>query len=559
MKKLISIITCIILVATSFTACGSKNQNINFIYPIKGEINSYDPQVAETADEFLLVENTFEGLVRVDDDGTVHSGVAESWAVSEDKLTYTFNIRKGTKWRINDAIKEQMGEDFDPDITAHDFVFALQRAAAPQTASPLFSTISCIKNAVEVNSGKLNPDALGVIAKDDYTLVITLTTPNNDFLNVLSSSIAMPCNEQFFNSTKGRYGLQAKYTLFNGQFYLRQVLDTSYLLRNNESYVGEFTKPAEETTGKKKKEDKKRIELTLKIVDAQNKDKTFELIEKGYYDAAFINGSDSKKIKQSSGVTYTPYIDTTWGFVFNCKDEIFQSKTMRQAFALGLTRKDSYKEPYLTNATSFAPPSCQVGTDSIGNIVNNSYRQDIDKSMKLWNEGLKKLKNPPVEITIITTENMQSTVKELIQGVQSGIGSISSYDNDKPMKFTLKVEKLSQEELDSRIASGDFDIAFYPFKADSPSAVTFYSQFSANNIPSFNNAELNKHINSASQTFDNESAKDSITKCEKEIYDSYSVYPILFESSYYACAKGVKNIQFHPGTGRVSFVNATRE
>ncbi len=557
MKKHISIIICILLVATLFTACGSKKENINYIYPINGQINSYDPQVAATTDEFLLIENTFEGLIRVDDDGTVHSGVAENWSISEDKLTYTFNIRKGTKWRINDAIIELMGEDFDPDITAHDFVFALRRAAAPETSSPLFSTISCIKNAIDVNSGKLSPEALGVEAKDDYTLVITLTTPNPDFLSVLSSSIAMPCNEQFFNSTKGRYGLQAKYTLFNGQFYLRQVLDSSYLLRNNESYVGEFTKSKEET--EKSKEKKTRIELTLKIVDDESRDKTFELIEKGYYDAAFINGSDSKKIKQSSGVTYTPYIDTTWGFVFNCNDEIFQSKTMRQAFSLGLSRKDSYKEDYFTNATSFAPPSCKIGVDNIGNIVNNSYKQDIDKSMELWNEGLKKLKNPPVEITIITTENMQSTVKELIQGVQSGIGSISSYDNDKPMKFTLKVEKLTQAELDSRIASGDFDIAFCPFKADSPSAVTFYSQFSANNISNFNNNQLDKYVTSASQTFDNASAKESIIKCEKEIYDSYCVYPIMFESSYYACAKGLNNIQFHPGTGRVSFVYANRK
>ena len=51
----------------------------------------------------------------------------------------------------------------------------------------------------------------------------------------------------------------------------------------------------------------------------------------------------------------------------------------------------------------------------------------------------------------------------------------------------------------------------------------------------------------------------STKKCEKAILSDYSIKPVLYESSYYAEAQGVKNVQFHPGSGRVSFVNATRE
>ena len=39
----------------------------------------------------------------------------------------------------------------------------------------------------------------------------------------------------------------------------------------------------------------------------------------------------------------------------------------------------------------------------------------------------------------------------------------------------------------------------------------------------------------------------------------YSIMPVMFESSYYAQAKGVSGVNFHAGSGRVSFVNATRE
>ena len=94
MKKFTSLILCILLVLTIFSGCSNNEEKINFIYPFGGKINSYDPQVASTADEFMLIENTFEGLVRVNDDGTVQKGVAESWSIDNDSLTYTFKLRK---------------------------------------------------------------------------------------------------------------------------------------------------------------------------------------------------------------------------------------------------------------------------------------------------------------------------------------------------------------------------------------------------------------------------------------------------------------------------------
>lgn len=545
MKKIISIIICAVMVLAVFSGCSNNDENINFIYPFSGEINSYDPQVASTADEFLLIENTFEGLVRVNDDGTVQKGVADTWDISDDGLTYTFKLRKGVKWRINDAIIERMGEEFDPDITAHDFVFALRRAAQPETQAPLFSSIACIKNASTINKGTLSSDQLGVVAKDDYTLVITLETANEEFMTTLSTAIAMPCNQEFFEGTNGRYGLQAKYTLFNGQFYLRQVLESSYLLRNNEAYTGENKSTAKE--------------LTLKIVDDDSKSDILEKLESGYYDAAFINGSDSKQIKESSGVSYTPYVDTTWAFVFNCDNEYFQYETLRNAFCNGFTRIDEFEEEYFSPATSLAPPSCKVGTSNIDTITKTTYTQDINKSVSLWNEGINTLNQQPIVITVLASENMENTVKKMIQGIQSGIGAISAYDDGDAMQFTLKVEILSESELKTRVASGDFDLAFYPFKSDTTSAVSFYSAFNSSNLSSFDNEALQSYVTKAQQATSIDETTSNIIKCEQEIISSHCVCPMIFESSYYASAKGVKNIQFHAGSGRVSFVNATRE
>lgn len=94
MKKIISVLLCLAMSVCIFSGC-SKDESIDLIYPFEGDVKSYDPQVASTADEFLIIENCFEGLVRCDDEGNITPGCAESWTVSEDGLTYTFKIKQG--------------------------------------------------------------------------------------------------------------------------------------------------------------------------------------------------------------------------------------------------------------------------------------------------------------------------------------------------------------------------------------------------------------------------------------------------------------------------------
>lgn len=559
MKKFISVLLSICTIAALLNACSGNDKPIDFIYPFSGDINSYDPQVASTADEFLIIENTFEGLIRIDDDSNVKSGVAESWDISEDGLTYTFHIKKGLKWNIDfekndegeykrdDSRRELMGDSFNPDITANDFVFALRRAAQPETNCPLFSSIACIKNAVAVHNGKMASSKLGVSAKDDYTLIIKLTDKDDSFMTTLTTAVAMPCNEEFFNATKGRYGLETKYTLFNGQFYVSQILETSYLLKQNEQYKGENPASASE--------------LTLKLTDSEkDSEDTIEKLESGYYDAAFITGAESEKIKKNSGISYQPYCDTTWAFLLNCNDEVFLSKTMRQAFCKGFSRIEKSEKQYISNASTLTPPSCTTGANNVSKAIGTTViSQNTQESIKLWEKGLELIETKNITINVITTDYMQDSVKQMLQGIQSGIGNIIKTSSGETISFTIKVETMSDSELKSAVAKGDYDIAFYPFKSSSPSAVSFLKNLSENNLTDFDSEKFDKALAKAEKSSDLTSAAKYIKEAEKAVIETYSICPMIYETSYYAAAAGVKNIQFHAGSGRVSFVNATRE
>lgn len=552
MKRTISILTAIILLAATLAGCSGNQKPIDFIYPFSANIRSFDPQVAETRDEFLLIENTFEGLIRIDDEGNIQNGMAESYNISDNGLTYTFKIREGMKWDINtekrddgtyrDERLEMLGYDFNPDITANDFVFALQRACEPLTDSPMFASLSCIENANAVHKGLFPSSKLGVRAKDTYTLEIRLSSRDDMFLSTLSTAVAMPCNQEFFNATKGRYGLERKYTLFNGQFYLSQILESSYLLKANEYYTGEFPAIASE--------------LILKIVNNEDRDKTIELLQKGYYDAAFLDGFDTEKIKDSSGITYTPYNDTTWAFILNSSNEVLQSKTMREAFALGLTRLTDTGKEYLSNAECLTPSSCVIGNENATKAIGKTTKnQNIDKSVELWKKGLEVVNQSNIELTVKTTPEMEEYVKRMLQGIQSGIGAIVRDNNNEPFSFTIKLDVVSEDELKSSVSKREFEIAFYPFKSESNSALTYLKGFSKSNSTGFDTEKLTNAIAKAERSGNAENIKSA----ETAILNEYTIVPMLYETSYYASANGVSGIQFHAGTGRVSFVNATRE
>lgn len=556
LKSIICVLLSIVIVATLFAGCGDDKDNINFIYPFSANVKSYDPQVAGTSDEFLIIENTFEGLIRINDDGTVVKGCADSWDISADGLTYTFKLKQGLKWDINvdkndkgefkDNRLNMLGKEFNPDITAHDFVFALQRAVMKETDCPLFPSISAIKNATKIHSGKQSASTLGVTAKDDYTLVITLERRDDSFMQTLSTAVAMPCNEEFFNATKGRYGLSTKYTLFNGQFYLDQILESSYLLKRNQYYTGEFPAIARE--------------LTFKIPgEGETDSDKLKKLESGYYDAAFIRGDESESLKKKDDIVYQPYNDTTWAFVLNTNNELMQSKAMRKAFCLGFTHLDKTDKEHLSPATTLTPSSCLFGANNATKAIGTTaLAQNIDESVDSWKKAITVLDMPSIEITIITADYMENYTKKMLQGVQGGLGTSLKTNDGETIALSIKVEAMPLDELKSRVKQGDYSIALYPFSTNSSSATSFLSNVANDNVTGFDTTNMLSAIEDASKSDNlNEIAKNA-KMAERSAIMSYSICPMLYETSYYVAAQGVKNIQFHAGTGRVSFVNATR-
>ena len=182
---------------------------------------------------------------------------------------------------------------------------------------------------------KLSSNKLGVKALDDYTLEINLKSADDGFLNVLATAVAMPCNKEYFNATKGRYGLGLDYTIFNGQFYVSNILEASYILKNNKQYVGDFKSAV--------------TDITLKITDKT--EDAAKNLKSGYYDAAYITGQEYDKLKDSD-ITAISYTDATLAMILNKNNTIFSNDKLRQAVCLSISDIDTRKYDYLSRATS---------------------------------------------------------------------------------------------------------------------------------------------------------------------------------------------------------------
>lgn len=129
------------------------------------EPDTLDPQKATGQWENNILGDMLMGLMTEDVKGNPIPGMAESYTTSEDGLVWTFKLRPDAVW--SDGVP----------VTAHDFVFAFQRINDPKTASQYSSLTHIIKNAAQVNTTALPPEAIGAKAIDDKTLEITLEHP----------------------------------------------------------------------------------------------------------------------------------------------------------------------------------------------------------------------------------------------------------------------------------------------------------------------------------------------------------------------------------------------
>ena len=505
-RAFLSLILSLLLMLCLLNGCSSDEGYVLY-FELDEQPSTLDPQLASGTAEELLVRNLFEGLTRMDMNGAVTNGAAESHTVSEDGLIYTFTISPQAVWSNGDP------------LTAQDFVFALTRAVDPKTAAPNAAALYCIENAEKINTGK-QTGGLGVKALGERQLEIRLLEKNPDFLQQLTSAICMPCHQQTFEKAKGKYGLDAEHFLSNGSFRLRTWnKEKSFSLRinRNEQYAGKF--PAEASA------------VIFSQGDANGR---AARIENASLDLGFVNPAE---VSDQAGKFL--FEKTCYALVVNKASPIGKEK-FRRALETSIHRNrlknelpDGFtvSDTLLPNAVTLSdkPLSAQCS-------VTPPAEYNPTAAHELFLQGVKADADPGAfSILYYGDEAVVQMAGLLAESFQQALGAVVNITSAE-----------SQSALFSTVQNGNYTLALVPITAQSESPKQFLSKFTANsteNIFGFNSRKYDAQVKKITATSDAAAVIKATQTALNLLAGDHSVIPLassseaLAYSTTYSCPK----------------------
>ena len=519
-KSVLVVLVCLIIL--TLTGCSKKAGTV-IVAPINNVPYAYDPQIAVGTDLETIENNIFEGLVRIDSEGNIQKAMATDWSVSKNGLTYTFTIRSDYKWRVPSSAADTLGEDFikalDTRVTAADFAFGINRAISPETGATYAYTLDAVDTA---------------FAKNDTTLIIKLKRPYDGLLTALASPLCMPCNENFFNETAGRYGLSTGLILSNGPFYLG-LFDSetgTVTLKKNDLYKGDF-KPLQDT-----------VRLYV------NSEET-----KRNYNIKNISYDESKSIKERdwSVLRYKNAIKT---FCLNCNNELFEKyKSIRLALAYS-TDVDALVAKGVSKAEGVVPSTCslQAGMSYRANAnILSGPSYDLKKAAEIYsklksnNEQDEVPDDLSLNIKLVCLESDVDEIKTVIQGWQKTFG----------VAMTLTLEPYeTQEELDKVVKKGEYDIAYTTITTSDFLASEFLKSFtseSKSNIINLDSYAYDCLVIATRSATTKEELTEDIINCEQYLLDNAYLIPTIVKDTYVAFDITGKDVTLRPSGTVMAF------
>lgn len=192
------------------------------------EPRSLDPHRAVGNSAAVILYDLFTGLMTLDRAGQLTEGVAESYTVSDDGLTYTFTLRPNVTWSDNTP------------LTAEDFVYSFRRLLTPSTAARFASQLFPIVNAQSINRGDMDPSTLGISATDDRTLVVRLNQPTAYLPQLMASNAASPVPRHVIEP-EGRGWTRPGVMVSNGAYRLEEQIPSTLIraVKNEAFYDSE--------------------------------------------------------------------------------------------------------------------------------------------------------------------------------------------------------------------------------------------------------------------------------------------------------------------------------
>jgi dipeptide transport system substrate-binding protein len=173
----------------STVAIATSAEAKTLVYCSEGSPENFYPAINVTGTSFdASSRQIYNRLVEFKLGTTeIGPGLAESWDVAPDGLSFTFHLRKGVKWQTTKLFTPS--RDFDAD----DVIFSFERQWKPD--NPYFKVTS--DNHSYFNDMDMPKLLKGIERLDDYTLRFDLTAPNAPFLANMAMDFASISSKEY--------------------------------------------------------------------------------------------------------------------------------------------------------------------------------------------------------------------------------------------------------------------------------------------------------------------------------------------------------------------------
>lgn len=516
MKRILSLLLCLCLFC-SLAGCSGYKRDKAFTYILPGNITTLDPQSATGTAESTVIDSLFEGLCRVSKDGEALPGVAEKWDVNDSFTQFTFRLRGNAKW-----------SDSTP-VTADDFLYGFQRALTPRAGTTSVDDLFVIKNARAIYNGQASMDTLGVRVENDRTLVVELEESYADFPLLTAGLHYMPCNRTYFEKSNGHYGLSSEYLISNGPF----TLDGSYAwqtdsgsrsvsLARSDTYKGGHSIAPSYLT------------YLIDYKDSIDKDPITALTG-GDVDVLQLPEALSRTASEK-GCGVEILEDATLGLLFNTQATALQRVETRKLFFQTIDRQSLLSrrsdESTGTEASGIMPACVRWNGEPYyadGATVYTPQDDSVVDTLPSLLSVMKWDKLPGITVLCPNDEESVNIANGLLISWNSKLGN------------AFNILPLSEQELRSRVASGDYEAALYTLHANGATPYDMLKAFESTASPTLLKDEAFDTALHA-EGFDLAAYRE----LENLLEQQYVFYPLLSDSTYFVTSPSVKNIAVAP-------------
>ena len=472
--------------------------------------DTIDPALNSAVDGATMIIHAFEGLYRLDKNGTPEPGSAESVDISDDGLQYTFHLREGLKW-----------SDGSP-LTAEDFVYSWRRAINPDTGADyeyMFESIAGYAEAIgdeEDEDHEFDPDAFQVSAPDDFTLEVTLISRTPYFLELTAFPVYMPVQEATVEANGDAWATKAETYVGNGPYKITEFVLSSHITMEKNYDYWEVEKVGPE---------KIVFHLIEDTVAQYNAFQSGEL--------SLINDVPPDEIEslRSNPAFHMPAQMGTYYVSFNNQVAPFDNELVRKAFSLAIDRT------YIANvlakgyipAGAWVPPGLTDADptkefrDVGGNYLDPSdsaYAANLEEAKAALAEaGYPDGEGLPVIEYIFNNTALHQSVAEALQDMWGQLGAKVEIEVNEWATF-LNLRK-----------NGEYMVARDGWLNDYNDPIGVLDLFitgGGNNNSQYKNPEYDALINTIKNTADNTERMKLLHEAEDILMDNWVFAPIMY-------------------------------